>query len=82
MLFRHLKEIPLGGSTVIAVACFNKGYSHIAVDDNCWIVVNGDRMSPWIFAEAMEVLKTLPNKPSEYKPLADFRRTRQSARGG
>ena len=59
-----------GGSTSVAV--FNDGYSRIVIDDNCWVVKNGDNYSEWIFEEAMEVLKQLPNKPNDYKPLLDF----------
>ncbi len=56
----------------ISVAQFNKGYSHIVVDDGCWIIMNGRETSSWIFDEAVQVLKQLPNSPSDYKPYTDW----------
>jgi hypothetical protein len=54
-----------------SVAVFNKGHSHFIVDDGCYVLVNRHygtrgkptdsfRPSPWIFAEAREVLAGLP----------------------
>ena len=49
---------------------FNNGTSIIAIDDNCYVIYNLNnnqwRMSSWIFPEALEILKTLPNNPSDY----------------
>lgn len=57
------------GEEVHPITTFNKGYSHIIVDDGCYVIVNGDPgklgSSAWIFREALEVLKTLPIDPSE-----------------
>ena len=61
-----------GGGIAVSVATFNDGYSNIIADDNCWVIVNGGKMSEWIFREAMEVLKQLPNTPSEYKPYINY----------
>ena len=27
----------------ITVCVFNNGYSHIAVDDHCWVILNGGK---------------------------------------
>jgi len=56
----------INGST--SFVTFNKGYSHIIVDGGCWVIVNGKNNSAYIFEEAMEALKKLPNKPTDYKP--------------
>ena len=64
------------GSRATYVAEFNNKYSHIIVDDNCWVLVNGDdgaaEFSAWIFKEAKEILDQLPVMPSEYKPFVDY----------
>ena len=44
-----------------AHAQFNKGYSFIILDDGCYQIVNGNKISSHIFPEALEVLKTLPD---------------------
>ena len=67
-----VEKIKLKKGNATSVAIFNDGYSHIIVDDNCWLIVNGDGISSWIFDEAMEVLKQLPNKPSNYKPYMNY----------
>lgn len=56
------------GGAVLAVAEFNGGYSRIVVDDGCWAVMNGDRLSPHVFAEAAEELRRLPASPRDYTP--------------
>ena len=56
----------------ISVATFNDGYSSICVDDNCWIIKNGNGFSSHIFEEAMIILKQLPDNPSNYKPYVDY----------
>ena len=53
------------GEYVTPVAEFNDGCSHIIVDDGCYIIVNGEKFSPWIFREALAVLKTLPENPKD-----------------
>ena len=66
------------GAEVFSVATFNNGFSHIVVDDNDWVIANGHdgdaRFSSWIFPEAMEVLKQLPNSPLDYQPYAEYRK--------
>jgi len=52
---------------------FNDGYSHICVDDHCYMVVNGDEESGYdysarIFPEAAQLLKELPDSPDHYEP--------------
>jgi len=49
------------------------GKSHFIVDDHCYVLLNGGArtdgryvMSEWIYSEAFEVLKTLPN-PTEVR---------------
>lgn len=57
------------GSKVTPVATFNKGDSHFIVDDGCYVLVNHKLaedyyvMSPWIFPEALKVLRSLPDLP-------------------
>jgi len=64
------------GSEITTVAKFNDGYSHIAIDDGCWVVVNGGngeaQLSPWIFLEAIKALKGLPSRPGDYYPLMPY----------
>ena len=59
------------GELVQYYAEFNKGYSHIIIDDGCWVIVNGEdgtaAIYAWIYPEAMENLKLLPNNPKDYK---------------
>jgi len=47
------------------VAEFNKGYSHIAVDDHCYVLLNGGEPSHWLFKEALQVLRRLPENPDD-----------------
>jgi len=57
----------------ISTVCqFNDGYSHIGIDDHCWLVLNGGKKSAWIFPEAVAILKALPSSPDEYQPWRDF----------
>ena len=56
----------------ITVAEFNNGYSHIAVDDHCWVIINGGKQSSHIFIEAMDVLKKLPSCPHDYAPYQEL----------
>ena len=44
-------------------AQFNDGYSHIIIDGGCYIIINNDRPSAWIFEEALQELKKLPENP-------------------
>jgi hypothetical protein len=64
------------------VASFNKGYSHIGVDDKCWVLYNGHpgelKSSRWIFPEAKDVLDTLPRSPEDHEPYLEL--IRQSMR--
>lgn len=60
------------GSRITSVCEFNNNYSHIAVDDGCWVIVNGDKVSPHIFRGAMEVLMQLPHSPTLYDPYMKF----------
>jgi hypothetical protein len=64
------------GDKAIYVAEFNNGFSHIIVDDSCWVIVNGydgeAKQSSWIFPEAKEALNKLPNSPLDYMPYIDF----------
>jgi len=53
------------GAKVESVAEFNDGNSHIIEDDHCYVLVNRDKddrfaMSPWLFPEALRVLRKLP----------------------
>lgn len=54
------------GSEFEVVAFFNNDYSKIVVDDSCYLIVNGNRVSQHIFDKAIEVLKILP-KPQDLK---------------
>ena len=45
---------------------FNGGYSNIVIDDTCYQIVNGNNITPYIFPEALAILKTLPS-PSDLK---------------
>jgi len=66
-------EITLkNGNTVLSVASFNRGNSHFIVDDGCYVLINNQGgsygVSPWLFQEAIDVLKTLPSDPREAEP--------------
>ncbi len=64
----------LDGTQVLSVAVFNKGYSRIIIDDHCWVIMNGEKFSAWIFPEAAKILKHLPIRPDDYKPYQDYLR--------
>lgn len=50
------------------VVCeLNDGYSHIAVDDGCYVLLNGGKPSAWWFPEALQALKGLPADPRDWK---------------
>lgn len=62
--------------TYTSIAQFNEGFSHICVDDHCYILVNGmdGNYTPvyhW-FPEAVRILKILPDTPDNYPPYKDF----------
>ncbi len=42
---------------------FNDGYSHIIIDGGCYIIINDNKPSAWIFEEALRELKKLPTNP-------------------
>ena len=44
-----------------AIRSFNDGYSHIIIDDGCYQIVNGDKVSSHVFPEALDILKMLPS---------------------
>lgn len=51
--------------------------SRITHDDNCWVVQNkmsemAWEFTPWIFAEAKEILDSLPRSPAEARRLGMF----------
>ena len=50
-----------------AVAVLNNGNSAIVVDDGCYCVKNrtekGWGLSAWVFPEALQVMKGLPDDP-------------------
>jgi hypothetical protein len=60
------------GSRLTSVCEFNNGYSNLCVDDSCWVVVNGGRVSAYISREAMDVLMQLPHSPTLYDPYMKF----------
>ena len=73
MLLETLKKVRLhNGGDAIAVAEFNNGYSHVVVDDHCWVVVNGGYPSAHLYREAMAVLKQLPDHPNDYGPYREY----------
>ena len=50
----------------ISYVQFNNGYSHITIDDNLYLIVNGTGYcipTGHIFPEAMDILKQLPSNP-------------------
>jgi len=50
----------------ISYVQFNNNYSHIIIDDNCYMIANGTEIvipSNHIFPDAVEILKQLPNNP-------------------
>lgn len=55
------------------VAIFNDGFSVIVVDDHCYCVKNRKdddwAFSAWIFREAIDALRDLPDDPDEAKPI-------------
>jgi hypothetical protein len=70
-LFKVQKVTLQTGSKITSVVEFNNGYSHIVVDDGCWVVVNGGMFASWIFPKALDILKKLPSNPYDYKPYMD-----------
>lgn len=74
----EVKEIKCksSGKTRTSIAEFNEGFSHICVDDHCYILVNGidgnhEPVYHW-HEEAVSVLKKLPDTPYNYQPYKDF----------
>lgn len=55
----------------LSVAQFNYCCSHIIIDDGCYQIVNGDKVSSHIFAEARDVLAKLPN-PKELQYSKEY----------
>ena len=55
----HLKN----GSDITTVAVLNEGYTHIGIDDHCYVIINGGdykaTLSSWINPEALEALNRL-----------------------
>lgn len=55
------------------VAIFNDGHSVFTVDDHCYVLKNrhGSKwlQSSWIFKEAIQKLKELPENPDDAKDL-------------
>ena len=51
------------------VATCNEGNTAIVVDDHCYAIRNWNGkewgFSAWIFREALEVIKTLPDNPDD-----------------
>lgn len=64
----EIKEV----GNYITVAEFNNGFSHIAIDDHCYLLLNDKKPSYHIFDEALEVLKQLPNNPDDYEPYREY----------
>ena len=56
----------------ITVCVFNNGYSHIAVDDHCWVILNGGKPTFWIFDQAAFLLKQLPSTRNDYVPWREY----------
>lgn len=58
------------------VAAFNDGCSVFVVDDNCYVLMNWTgtkwKSSKWIFPEAVQVLATLPEAPSQAPLLVPY----------
>jgi len=62
---------------VVCVAELRKHATFIATEDLTWILVRNGKRHPWIFHDALEVLKKLPSNPADYVPYQDFITTRQ-----
>jgi len=60
------------GNTVVSVAQFNGGDSHIIVDGSCWVVMQKGNFTPWVSKEAAAILKQLPASPKQYGPYKRF----------
>lgn len=60
----------------LSVIQFNDGYSHIIIDDGCYQIVNGDKVSSHIFSEARDVLAQLPN-PRELQHSDEYMKALQ-----
>ena len=59
------KEEILKDSIEVCVCTFRDGFSHIIVDDGCYQVVNGNRISSHIDPEALAVINELPKNPKD-----------------
>ena len=59
-------------NAIISVAELNDGYSNIACDDNCWLLMHGGKPAYHIFEEAKKILDQLPSSPYNYQPLIDL----------
>lgn len=68
MIYKNLPER--------TVAIFNKGNTVIVVDDSCYVIRNWNGKefgtSAWIFPEALEVLKSLPDRPNDAEEIKLF----------
>ena len=60
------------GTTVTSVVSLPRYDVHVAVDDKCWILFCRGKKHPWIFPDALAVLRKLPDSPTDYLPLLEF----------
>lgn len=58
------------------IALLNNGNTAIVVDDSCYVICNWNGSdwgkSAWIFSEALEVLKDLPENPNDAEILVIY----------
>ena len=63
------KEIEIereDGSVYKATSYVSFNGSNIIIDNNCWQIVSGNKVTSHISAKAVEVLKQLPSNPKDY----------------
>lgn len=70
-IIQYVKADDLNES-LVSVCQFNSGHSHIVVLKRCWAVLHGGKLTVNIFEAAMEILKILPPKPSDFPSYSSF----------
>ena len=80
----------VNGLKLESLAEFNNGNSHIVEDDGCYALVNRDEevddgrfeVSPWLFPEALEVLRKLPIPPPLFTKAVQKRLAEEANKKG
>jgi len=58
----------------VSVASFNRGNSNFICSEDCYVLVNGNHISNWLFEEAVQILKELPDPKEMYKLVKKYKK--------